>query len=83
MRAPVPAEGAYANADRLVELGVARRVDTDDATAGTLRAALDDLLADPERVRRSEELQAAARAEGGTPRAADLVEQVLAAALGH
>ncbi|MFI6122602.1 macrolide family glycosyltransferase [Streptomyces sp. NPDC051064] len=70
----------FMNADRLVELGVARRVDTVDATAETLRAALDDLVGDPERVDRSERLQAAARAEGGTARAADLIENMLAAA---
>ncbi|MFJ7152311.1 macrolide family glycosyltransferase [Streptomyces sp. NPDC100445] len=69
----------FMNADRLVELGVARRVDTADATAETLRAALDDLLTDPERIRRSQRLRTAARAEGGTPRAADLVETALAA----
>lgn len=72
----------FANADRLVELGVARRVDTADATAQTLRTALHDLVTDPERVIRSRQLQAAARAEGGTPRAADLVEKLLAAAEG-
>ncbi|WP_175420921.1 macrolide family glycosyltransferase [Streptomyces griseus] len=69
----------FMNADKLVELGVARRVDTADATVETLRAALDGLLADPERVARSERLRAAARAEGGTPRAADLIEDMLAA----
>ncbi len=56
------------NADRLVELGVARRVDTADAIAEPLRAALNDLVADPERVDRPKQLQAAARAEGA-PRA--------------
>ncbi|MEU8132325.1 macrolide family glycosyltransferase [Streptodolium elevatio] len=70
----------FMNADRLVELGVARRVDTADATAETLRTALRDLVADPERVRRSAQLRAAAREEGGTRRAADLIEDVLAAA---
>ncbi|CAM5719393.1 Macrolide-inactivating glycosyltransferase OS=Streptomyces tendae OX=1932 GN=mgt PE=3 SV=1 [Streptomyces tendae] len=72
----------FMNADRLVELGVARRVDTADATAETLRAALTDLVADPERIGRSRQLQAAGRAEGGTARAADLVEDALAAAEG-
>lgn len=70
----------FMNADRLVELGVARRVDTADANAETLRAALSDLVADPERADRSKRLQAAARAEGDPPRAADLVENMLAAA---
>ncbi|MGP4114506.1 macrolide family glycosyltransferase [Streptomyces sp. 4N509B] len=67
----------FANADRLVELGVARRVDTAEATARTLRAALEELLADPEVAGRLARLRADARAEGGTPRAADLVEAML------
>ncbi|MDT0467746.1 macrolide family glycosyltransferase [Streptomyces gibsoniae] len=68
----------FMNADRLVELGVARRIDTPEATAETLRAALDDLIADAEVARRSALLRADARAEGGTPRAADLIENMLA-----
>ncbi|WNI21949.1 macrolide family glycosyltransferase [Streptomyces sp. ITFR-16] len=67
----------FMNADRLVELGVARRIDTADATAETLRDALTALVADPETARRSAELRAEARAEGGTRRAADLVEELL------
>lgn len=72
----------FMNADRLVELGVARRVDTADATAETLRAALNGLVTDPERVARSKQLQTAARAEVSTPRAADLIEKMPAAAGG-
>ncbi|MGW1816076.1 macrolide family glycosyltransferase [Streptomyces sp. NPDC002125] len=72
----------FMNADRLVELGVARRLDTADATAESLRTALTDLVTDPERATRSRQLQAAARAEGGTRRAADLIEDVLTAAEG-
>lgn len=64
----------FMNADRLVELGVARRIDTADARADALRAALEDLLGDPEVARRSALLSAEARAEGGTARAADLIE---------
>lgn len=67
----------FMNADRLVELGVARRIDTEDATAEALRTALDELLADPEVARRSASVRAEARAEGGTLRAADLVEELL------
>jgi MGT family glycosyltransferase len=67
----------FMNADRLVELGVARRLDTADATARALRAALLDLTADPGVARRSARLRAAARSEGGTSRAADLVEAAL------
>ncbi|MFF5898067.1 macrolide family glycosyltransferase [Streptomyces argenteolus] len=67
----------FMNADRLVELGVARRIDTADATAGALRAALEELTTDPDVARRSAQLRAGARAEGGTQRAADLVESML------
>ncbi|MCK1795369.1 glycosyl transferase [Streptomyces sp. XM4193] len=67
----------FMNADRLVELGVGRRIDTADATAENLRTALDELVADPARSRRSAQLRAAARAEGGTTRAADLIEAAL------
>ncbi|MFE7507840.1 macrolide family glycosyltransferase [Promicromonospora sp. NPDC057488] len=66
----------FMNADRLVELGVARRVDTADATAEVLRATLHDLVTDPERVARSERLRAAAHAEGGTARAVGVIEQM-------
>jgi UDP:flavonoid glycosyltransferase YjiC (YdhE family) len=67
----------FANADRLVELGVARRIDTADATAAALRAALIELTTDPEVARRLALLRADARAEGGTSRAADLIEDML------
>ncbi|MEU0965449.1 macrolide family glycosyltransferase [Streptomyces sp. NPDC005917] len=67
----------FMNADRLVELGVARRIDTPDATADALRSALAALVADPEVAERSARLRAAARAEGGTRRAADLIEEML------
>lgn len=72
----------FMNADRLVDLGVARRVDTADATADSLRSALDDLMTDPERIICSQDLQAEARAEGGTQRAADLIEGLLASGTG-
>ncbi|MBV7668532.1 glycosyl transferase [Streptomyces halstedii] len=64
----------FMNADRLVELGVARRIDTADATPEALRTALRELTTDPEVARRSAELRAGAREEGGTARAADLIE---------
>lgn len=67
----------FMNADRLVELGVARRIDTEDATAQNLRAALKDLVTDPEVTRRSAQLSADAKAEGGTVRAAELIENML------
>ncbi|WP_305764731.1 MULTISPECIES: nucleotide disphospho-sugar-binding domain-containing protein, partial [Actinomycetes] len=65
------------NADRLVELGVARRIDTADATAEVLRAALTELTTDPEVARVSARLRDEVRAEGGTGRAADLIEDAL------
>ncbi|GDY54684.1 hypothetical protein SVIO_053070 [Streptomyces violaceusniger] len=65
------------NADRLVELGVARRLDMADATAGALRAALTELTADAEVARRVARLRDEVRAEGGTARAADLIEDAL------
>lgn len=65
------------NADRLVELGVARRVDTADATADALRSALLELTSDPDVALRAARLKAEVRAEGGTARAADLVEAEL------
>ncbi|WP_199856663.1 macrolide family glycosyltransferase [Nocardia suismassiliense] len=67
----------FLNADRLVELGVARRIDTQEATAEKLREALHDLISDPEVANRAAQLRAAARAEGGTMRAADLIEEAL------
>ncbi|MCQ8833060.1 macrolide family glycosyltransferase [Streptomyces malaysiensis] len=73
---PQGAEQAM-NADRLVELGVAQRLDTAEATAGALRAALLDLTSDPEVARTSARLRAEVRAEGGTGRAADLIEDAL------
>ncbi|MGI5471592.1 macrolide family glycosyltransferase [Streptomyces sp. CA-132043] len=67
----------FDNADRLVSLGVARRLDTADATSEALRAALLELASDPEVARRSAALRAELRAEGGTMRAADVAESLL------
>ncbi|MFI7099903.1 macrolide family glycosyltransferase [Streptomyces sp. NPDC050161] len=67
----------FVNADRLVELGVARRIDTADATGDALRTGLLELLADPDVAARSAHLRADARAEGGARRAADLIEERL------
>ncbi|NED83552.1 glycosyl transferase, partial [Streptomyces sp. SID11233] len=61
----------------LVELGIAHRVDTADATPERLRAALLDLVGDPEVARRSARLREDALTEGGTSRAADLIEAEL------
>nr|WP_106401328.1 macrolide family glycosyltransferase [Actinocorallia populi] len=67
----------FMNADRLVELGVARRIDTEDATAELLRSTLLDLTADPVVSRRAAELRAQVRAEGGARRAVEVIESVL------
>lgn len=67
----------FMNADRLVELGVARRIDTEDATAENLRAALTELLDGVAVRNRSAQLRADALAEGGTSCAADLIEGML------
>ncbi|NUS74017.1 MAG: glycosyl transferase [Corynebacteriales bacterium] len=67
----------FMNADRLVELGVARRIDTSDATPTALWTAVTELVADEEVARRSARLRAEARAEGGTMRAADLIEKYM------
>lgn len=67
----------FANADTLVELGVARRIDTAAATAEALRTAGDEILADGDVAARLAELAHHARGEGGSSRAADLVEAEL------
>ncbi|MEU0672856.1 macrolide-inactivating glycosyltransferase [Streptomyces sp. NPDC006172] len=67
----------FGNADMLQSLGVARRVATGEATAASLRAAALALVDDPEVARRLKELQAETAAEGGTRRAADLIEAEL------
>lgn len=67
----------FANADSLVRLGVARRLDTADATAAALTEAADELLGDPDVAARLTELAGQAKDEGGTTRAADLLEAEL------
>ncbi|MFJ5923996.1 macrolide family glycosyltransferase [Kitasatospora sp. NPDC092948] len=67
----------FMNADRLVELGVARRLDTADATPEALWSALTALVGDGEVAARLRELSARAKGEGGTARACDLIEQQL------
>ncbi|MFB7911207.1 macrolide family glycosyltransferase [Kitasatospora sp. NPDC056076] len=67
----------FANADALVGLGVARRLDMEAATAAALRGALLELVGDPAVGERLAVLAAAGRAEGGTARAVDLIEAEL------
>ncbi|RVU28559.1 macrolide-inactivating glycosyltransferase [Streptomyces antnestii] len=66
----------FGNADMLQALGVARHVPMEEATAGTLREAVLAVAGDPEVARRLQEIRADMAGEGGTARAADLVEAV-------
>lgn len=70
----------FGNAETLQALGVARVVPTEEATADTLRTLAEDLTTDPKVRDRLREIQAAMTDEGGTRRAADLIETELAAA---
>ncbi len=67
----------FGNADMLRGLGVARRLDTQEATAEALREAALALVDDPEVARRLKDVQAEMAKEGGTRRAADLIEAEL------
>ncbi len=67
----------FGNADMLAGLGVARRLDTADATAEALREAALALVDDPETARRLNAITAETAREGGTRRAADLIEAEL------
>jgi MGT family glycosyltransferase len=69
----------FGNAEMLQALGVARHVPTPEATADTLRAAALALVDDPDVARRLKEIRAGMKLEGGTRRAADLVEAELPA----
>ncbi|MFI1298185.1 macrolide-inactivating glycosyltransferase [Streptomyces noursei] len=69
----------FGNADVLQGLGMARHVPMDQADAGTLRAAVLALVADPEVGRRLAAIQREMATEGGTRRAADLIEAELTA----
>ncbi|NGO74937.1 macrolide-inactivating glycosyltransferase [Streptomyces sp. YC504] len=67
----------FGNADMLQALGVARHIPTEEATAEVLREAVLTISADPEVARRLADLQTQTAAEGGTKRAADLIEAEL------
>ncbi|MEW2634876.1 macrolide-inactivating glycosyltransferase [Streptomyces sp. NPDC048389] len=66
----------FGNADMLVGLGVARRVDT-DAPAEVLREAVLSVADDPAVRERLASIRAGMSGEGGTGRAADLIEAEL------
>lgn len=67
----------FGNADMLQSLGVARHLPTTEATAETLRGTALALVDDPEVARRLKDIQAGMAQEGGTRRAADLIEAEL------
>ncbi|MEU6843241.1 macrolide-inactivating glycosyltransferase [Streptomyces sp. NPDC046716] len=67
----------FGNADVLQALGVARHVPKEEATAATLREAVLALADDPEVARRLAVIRKEMADEGGTPRAADLIEAEL------
>ncbi len=69
----------FGNADRLVELGVARRLDV-DATPDELRAAVTALESSPEVTARCATLRAQLRQAGGAAGAADVIETAAAGA---
>ncbi|MEU9999081.1 macrolide-inactivating glycosyltransferase [Streptomyces sp. NPDC050848] len=68
----------FGNADMLQSLGVARRTDMEEVTAERLREAVLALVDDPEVAVRAKEVQERMAREGGTRRAADLIEAELA-----
>ncbi|MFI1373543.1 macrolide-inactivating glycosyltransferase [Streptomyces longwoodensis] len=70
----------FGNADQLEALGVARRLSTEEATAEALRDAALALVDDPGVARRLADVRDGMAREGGTRRAADLIEAELAAA---
>ncbi|MEV3869916.1 macrolide-inactivating glycosyltransferase [Streptomyces sp. NPDC049906] len=67
----------FGNADVLQALGVARHLPMAEATAESLRSAVLDLVGDPEVARRLAEVRREMADEGGTTRAADLIEAQL------
>ncbi|WTU21114.1 macrolide-inactivating glycosyltransferase [Streptomyces sp. NBC_00073] len=73
----------FTNADVLQGLGVARHVPMEETDARTLRAAVLALVTDPEVAARAEAVRLRMAAEGGTRRAADLIEAELPAVSVH
>nr|WP_103531463.1 macrolide-inactivating glycosyltransferase [Streptomyces sp. SM11] len=67
----------FGNADMLQSLGVARHLPMEEADAASLRAAVLALVDDPEVAARCRRLSERMAREGGTPRAADLIEAEL------
>ena len=69
----------FGNADMLQGLGVARHLPMEEANAGTLREAVLALVGDPQVAARSAAVRKRMAEEGGTQRAADLIEAELPA----
>lgn len=69
----------FGNADMLQALGVARHLPMEEANAVTLREAVLALVGDPAVAIRAAEVRESMAREGGTRRAADLVEAELSA----
>ncbi|WP_406374919.1 macrolide-inactivating glycosyltransferase [Streptomyces sp. NBC_00647] len=69
----------FGNADMLQTLGVARHLPMEEATAAALREAVLAVADDPEVARRLREIRERMTEEGGTRRAADLIEAELRA----
>ncbi|MFF0476981.1 macrolide-inactivating glycosyltransferase [Streptomyces sp. NPDC004284] len=69
----------FGNADMLRSLGVARHLPMEEVTPERLREAALALVDDPEVARRAREIQESMAHEGGTLRAADLIEAELPA----
>ncbi|MEU5523529.1 macrolide-inactivating glycosyltransferase [Streptomyces sp. NPDC047860] len=67
----------FGNAEMLQALGVARHVPAGEASAEVLRGAALSLVDDPEVARRLKDVQSEMAEEGGTRRAADLIEAEL------
>ncbi|UCA52186.1 macrolide-inactivating glycosyltransferase [Streptomyces sp. WA6-1-16] len=67
----------FGNADMLQSLGVARHLPMEEADAASLREAVLALVDDPEVAARCARLSEQMEREGGTPRAADLIEAEL------
>jgi MGT family glycosyltransferase len=67
----------FGNADRLVELGVARRIDTGEVTAEELRSALLELVADPQVRDAGARISRELREASGAEYAATLIEAEL------
>jgi MGT family glycosyltransferase len=63
------------NADRIVELGLGRRLDPENLTACALRQAVDDVASSPEVAANLERMRAEAPRGGGAIGGADAIEQ--------